>query len=118
MAVYIGNGLEFYDFMLFALSVTPVIVTITESLPKSLRSGVVATVYAFAISIFGGSTQFVITWLLSVTGDPLAPAYLWFGAALVGLAAMLLVEESSPAHARPSTIAAKLDPENPWAMRK
>jgi len=101
--LYAAQGLMV---MLFALSVTPVIVTITESLPKSIRSGVVATVYAFAISIFGGSTQFVITWLLSVTGDPLAPAYLWFCAALVGLAAMLLVKESSPAHARLSTIAA------------
>ena len=33
----------------------------TEALPKTVRPGVVATAYAFAISVFGGSTQFVIT---------------------------------------------------------
>jgi len=94
--LYAAQGLMV---MLFALSVAPIIVTITESLPKSIRSGAVATVYAFAISIFGGSTQFVVAWLLSVTGDPLAPAYLWLGAATAALAAMLLVRESSPSHA-------------------
>ena len=53
-------------------------------------------VYAFAISIFGGSTQFVLTWLLAVTGNPLAPAYYWTCASLVGLVAMVLVKESAP----------------------
>ncbi len=81
---------------LLALSTVPVIVTITETLPKSIRSGAVATIYAVAISIFGGSTQFVIAWLIEVTGDPLAPAYFWSGAAAIGLAAMLMVQESAP----------------------
>ena len=69
---------------------------ISESLPASIRSGAVATIYAFAISIFGGSTQFVITWLLDVSGDPLAPAYYWTGAAVIGLIAMALVGETAP----------------------
>ena len=43
-----------------AISSVPVIVTVTEQLPPSIRSGALATIYAFAISIFGGSTQFVI----------------------------------------------------------
>ncbi len=50
-----------------AISSVPVIVTITEQLPPSIRSGALATIYAFAISIFGGSTQFMIKWL--ITGD-------------------------------------------------
>jgi MFS family permease len=45
----------------FSIATVPVIVSLTESLPVRIRSGTVATVYAFAISIFGGSTQFVIT---------------------------------------------------------
>jgi MFS family permease len=79
-----------------ALSSVPVIVTITETFPKHIRSGAVALVYAFAISIFGGSTQFVIKLLIAKTGNPLAPAYYWTGAAIVGLIAMSLVEESAP----------------------
>ncbi len=85
---------------LAALSTTPVIVTLTESLPKSIRSGAVATIYAFAISIFGGSTQFTITWLLDITKNPLAPAYYWTGALVIGLIAMALVRESAPAARR------------------
>jgi MFS family permease len=79
-----------------ALAMTPVIVTITESLPKSIRSGAVATIYAFAISIFGGTTQLTITWLLDISKDPLAPAYYWTSSLIVGLIAMALVTESAP----------------------
>ncbi len=78
------------------ISTIPCIVAITEQLPPSIRSGAVATIYAFAISIFGGSTQFVITWLIKMTGDPLAPAYYWTGAMFIGLIAMVLVRESAP----------------------
>jgi len=89
-----------------SLASVPVIVTITESLPPEIRSGAVATIYAFAISIFGGSTQFVIKLLLTSTQNPLAPAYYWTGAALMGLVAMSLVKESAPAKRRHSGISA------------
>ena len=79
-----------------AIAQVPVIVIVTEQLPPSIRSGAVATIYAFAISIFGGSTQFMIKWLITVTGNPLAPAYYWTGAAMIGLIAMALVRESAP----------------------
>lgn len=82
--------------ILQALSATPVITTLTEALPPRVRSGVVSTVYAFAISIFGGSTQFMLTFLLAVTGSPLTPAYYWLGALVLGLTAMTLVKESAP----------------------
>jgi MFS family permease len=89
-------GAEAVMSLLAAISSVPVIVTITETLPAHIRSGAVAMIYAFAISIFGGSTQFVIQLLIDRTGNPLAPAYYWTGAALVGLIAMILVAESAP----------------------
>jgi MFS family permease len=89
-----------------SISAVPVIVTITETLPAHIRSGAVATIYAFAISIFGGSTQFTLKWLLLKTGNPLAPAFYWTAAAVVGLIAMTLVRESSPMRARQSAAAA------------
>jgi hypothetical protein len=91
--------------MLSAAASTPVLTTLTETLPRAVRSGAVATVYAFAISIFGGSTQFSITWLLDVTKNPLAPAFYWTGAGIVGLLAMALVKESAPVKlaARPAS---------------
>jgi len=89
-------GAEAVMAILASLASVPVIVTITETLPPHIRSGAVATIYAFAISIFGGSTQFVIKLLLDRTGNPLAPAYYWTAAAIMGLVAMSLVKESAP----------------------
>ncbi|HEX3429688.1 MAG TPA: MFS transporter [Rhizomicrobium sp.] len=59
--------------VIFELCSVQVIVSFTESVPARIRSGTVAIIYAFSISIFGGSTQFLITWLIRETGSPLAP---------------------------------------------
>jgi MFS family permease len=82
--------------ILLDLGVTPMIIWLTESLPAAIRSGGVAVVYAFAIATFGGSTQYVVTWLIKVTGNPLAPAWYWVVAASIGLAAMLAARETAP----------------------
>jgi MFS family permease len=82
--------------VLQSLSTPPTVTTLLEQLPKRVRSGVTSTVYAFAISIFGGSTQFMLTWLLAISGNALMPAYYWTGAQVVGLIAMVLVKESAP----------------------
>lgn len=82
--------------VIFNIALGPVIVMLTETLPKSVRSGAVSTIYAVAIAIFGGSTQFILKSLLVITGNPLAPAYYWTGAAVVGFLAMLFVRESAP----------------------
>jgi MFS family permease len=95
-SVWALYGAESVMVIFAAVSSVPVIVTITETLPPHIRSGAVATIYAFAISIFGGSTQFVIKLLIDRTGNPLAPAYYWTGAAVMGLVAMILVAESAP----------------------
>ena len=72
---------------------------LTESLPKRIRGGAFATMYAFSIAIFGGTTQLVVTWLIHVTGNPLAPAYYWLVAATIGTAATMAILESAPVRA-------------------
>jgi MFS family permease len=94
-------GTQAWMVMLAGLSSTPAIIAITESLPPAIRSGAVALIYAFAISIFGGSTQFVIAALIKWTGNPLAPALYWSVAMVVGLIAMALVKESAPVKLSP-----------------
>ena len=88
--------------ILLDVSVTPMIIWLTESLPPAIRSGGVAVVYAFAIATFGGSTQYVVTWLIQATGNPLAPASYWTGAAILGLGAVMATRESAPGKARVS----------------
>lgn len=85
--------------MLQALFTVPALVTITEALPKPVRSGALAVIYALAISIFGGSTQLAIKWLTDATGTSLVPAWYISGALVIGLVAMVLVEETAPGKA-------------------
>jgi MFS family permease len=81
---------------IFAIAATTALIAVVESLPMRVRSGALSIVYALAISVFGGSTQFVIAWLTGTTGDPLAPAWYMFGAALLGVAAMAFARETAP----------------------
>lgn len=74
----------------------PTLTTITETLPRHARSGGVGLIYAVTIALFGGTTQFMIAWIIAKTGDPLAPAYYMMGGIAVGLIAMFLVRETAP----------------------
>ncbi|KWV52181.1 citrate:proton symporter [Bradyrhizobium macuxiense] len=71
----------------------------TEALPQNIRGGVFATIYAVAIATFGGTAQLVVTWLLHVSGDPLAPSWYLLLAATVGLVAMSMMPETAPVKA-------------------
>jgi MFS transporter, MHS family, citrate/tricarballylate:H+ symporter len=71
-------------------------VALIESLPKNIRGGTFATIYAVAIATFGGTAQLVVTWLIHVTGNPLAPAWYMLFATAVGLIAMTLMRETAP----------------------
>jgi MFS family permease len=82
--------------VLLALSISPIIVAITESLSPSIRAGAFGTIYALAIAVFGGSAQFNVAWLTDRTGDPLAPAYYMTVGVALGLVAMVLMRESAP----------------------
>jgi MFS family permease len=69
---------------------------ISESLPPAIRARGFALIYSLPVTILGGTTQLVVTWLLRKTGEPMAIA--WYLAAIssAGLAAMLLVHETAP----------------------
>lgn len=76
------------------------IIAITESLPKAIRSGSLGLLYAVAISIFGGSAQYMAAWLTGVLKSDLAPAYYLSGGVLVGLLAMVFMPETAPRRRR------------------
>jgi MFS family permease len=78
------------------LSSATVLVTITESLPHRVRAGSLSLIYAIAISIFGGSTQFLVNWLTGISGSALAPAWYMVAGVAVGLTAIVLMPETAP----------------------
>jgi MFS transporter, MHS family, citrate/tricarballylate:H+ symporter len=92
-------GATFLISALASLATTSNLVAITESLPRKTRAGSLALVYALAISVFGGGAQFFATWLIKVTGSPMAPAWYMTTAVVVGLVAMMLMKESAPGRA-------------------
>ncbi|HWU73114.1 MAG TPA: MFS transporter [Sphingomonas sp.] len=91
----VGCGLR----LSIGIALSAVLVHITEDFPARIRSGALAIVYALAISIFGGSTQFVVAWLTGVTGSPLAPAWYMAVAAVVGFGALCFARETAPGRA-------------------
>lgn len=79
---------------LTAVSGAASLVAIPELLPRGIRATGMSIAYAVGVSLFGGTTQFVITWLIGVTGNPAAPAWYVAGASVVTALAMLAMPES------------------------
>ena len=48
---------------------------LAELFPAHIRSTGLSIAYNFAVMLFGGFGQFVVTWLIKVTGSPLAPTF-------------------------------------------
>jgi MFS family permease len=88
----VSIGLNF----LLALSYGGLYVLMTEVFPKAVRSAGLSISYAIAVTVFGGSTQLVIAWLIETLKDPLVPAWYQIGANLISLVAIVLIG----AHAR------------------
>ncbi len=79
-----------------AVGSVPVLIAAVEALPARLRAGAVGTIYAFAISVFGGSTPFIVTWLTQRTHDPLTPGWYLLGATVIGLVTQGFLPETAP----------------------
>jgi MFS family permease len=84
--------------MAFFVGVFPpaVLTSMCESFPAAQRAGSVGIVYALAVTVFGGSAQYFVTWLIDYTGSPLAPAWYLSGAMVLGVIGMLAMRETAP----------------------
>lgn len=79
---------------LSSISAAAVIVGIPESLPRAVRSAGLSVVYALSVTIFGGSTNYVVNKLIAVSGDKLAPAYYLVFTSIIGTIAAFLMPET------------------------
>jgi MFS family permease len=79
---------------LTALSAGISLVILPELLPNRARATGFAVSYAVGVSIFGGSTQYVIAKLIQVTGNPAAPAWYVVLTSLVTIGAVLALPET------------------------
>lgn len=69
---------------------------IAEQLPQAQRARLFSLVYALPVCVFGGTTQLWLTWILHVTGTPMALG--WLRAALFALSVVIVWQfrESAP----------------------
>ncbi len=68
-----------------------VIVQVAECFPKAIRTTGLSIAYGVAVTVFGGTAQIVVTWLLGTTGNPMSPAWYLVAANAVSLLALILL---------------------------
>lgn len=66
---------------------------VTDLFPLQIRSTALSIGYNVTVMLFGGFAQFIVTWLIHVTGDPLAIAYYLIATNLISLVAACCYKE-------------------------
>lgn len=79
------------------VSASAVIVLIAESFPARVRATGFSLVYAVGVSLFGGTAQSIVTWLIGTTGDPLSPVGYLLATTLISITAAFFAPETFPA---------------------
>ncbi len=72
----------------------PYATVLSEMFPTSVRYTAVSFSYNFAVGIFGGFSPFVVTYLIAVTHNKLAPVYWLIPCLVLSLIAVLLYKET------------------------
>jgi MFS transporter, MHS family, proline/betaine transporter len=73
----------------------PISTAVAKQFVTRSRSTGLGIAYNLAVMIFGGFAQFFVTWLIEVTGSPIAPSfYVMFGAAIGVVATFFLINRA------------------------
>ncbi len=80
---------------LTAMSGAASLVAIPELFPRRIRAIGMSIAYAVGVALFGGTTQFVVTWLIGATGNPASPALYVTATSLIAAVGMYLLPEGS-----------------------
>jgi len=80
--------------VLMACFTGPLPTTMTEQFPRHVRVTAYSVAFNIPMAIVGGTTPMVATWLISETGDRMAPAFYVVAAALVALATLVFTPET------------------------
>ena len=81
-------GVELVFAVLMAAALGPASTALAELFPTPVRATGLSISYNVATTLFGGFSPFLVTWLISVTGNKMMPAYFVTAAMIVGLVAL------------------------------
>lgn len=73
----------------FSMGIVPAYAFLLEAFPKAVRSSGTSILYALGTTIFGGTTQFVVAWLIERTGSPMVPAWYMLAATAASIVGVL-----------------------------
>lgn len=77
--------------LVYAVGIGAAYAFMAEAFPQRVRSSGLSILYATGVAVFGGTTQFVVAWLIKVTGDPMVPAWYQIVATFVSIAGIVLL---------------------------
>ena len=80
---------------LLAVYLSTTIAALTELFPTRVRYGGFSIGYNVSVAIFGGAAPFLATYLISVTGNPLSPAFYLIAAAIATALTLLTIKETA-----------------------
>ncbi|WP_367196439.1 MFS transporter [Amorphus sp. 3PC139-8] len=72
----------------------PLPTTMTEQFPRKVRVTAYSVAFNIPLALFGGTAPMVVTYLISETGDHMAPAFYGMAAAVVAFATLLTMRET------------------------
>ncbi|MGH6957422.1 MAG: MFS transporter, partial [Caulobacteraceae bacterium] len=86
--------------LLYVPQLATISATFPAMFPTQVRFAGFAIAYNVATSLFGGTAPAFNSWLITATGDTLAPAYYMMAACAVGMAALFFTVETAGASLR------------------
>ena len=99
LAVHYPSPIAIYGVVILlsalsSISTAAIIVAVPEALPRNVRSAGLSITYALSVSLFGGSAPWLVTKLIVLTGDKVAPAYYLAATSLIGAVAAYMLPET------------------------
>lgn len=87
-------GLMVVLMLFYTMGSAPAYALMPENFPKHIRASYLSSAYAVSVSLFGGTTPFVATWLIEFTGSKMAPACYMIISVAISLVAISMFEET------------------------
>jgi MFS transporter, MHS family, proline/betaine transporter len=82
--------------VILAIFLGPTLAAMNEMFVTRVRYGGFSLGYNLSVSAFGGTAPFLVTWLVSRTGNTTSPAFYVMAAALITLVVILTSRETAP----------------------
>jgi MHS family proline/betaine transporter-like MFS transporter len=90
MAIMLAIG---WIVILMTIGTSAALILLLDLFPVPVRATAFGTVYAIGAAVFGGSAQFVVTWLIATTGTPLSAGVYVTVCVLLGALALIFLKE-------------------------